>query len=94
MCPPRVAYAQLGELDCGRTRLAQAVDERAGWVWIAIEPMLDPLRAGPRFDDLPWRVKLVPAAAPQGFQRVPDVRDTRKLMPREAELAGRFTILS
>ena len=53
-----MAFAQLGELDRGIALIAQAVDERAGWVWIGMEPRLDPLRGDPRFDVLLERVGL------------------------------------
>lgn len=53
-----MVFAQLGEVERGVARLAQAVEERAGWVWIGVEQTLDPLRRDPRFHTLCVRVGL------------------------------------
>jgi eukaryotic-like serine/threonine-protein kinase len=53
-----MVFAQLGEVERGIVRLAQAVEERAGWVWMGMEPTLDPLRKDPRFHALAMRVGL------------------------------------
>ena len=53
-----MVHAQLGEVDLGLARLTQAIEDRAGWVFIGFEPMLDPLRVDTRFDDLLGRVNL------------------------------------
>jgi eukaryotic-like serine/threonine-protein kinase len=60
-------HAQLGDIDRGLARLAQAIDERAGWFWIGVEPTLDPLRADPRFDDLLRRVNLASGSRVAGL---------------------------
>lgn len=53
-----MVFAQLGDVERGLARLAQAVEERAGWVWMSMEPTLDPLRKDPRFHALCVRVGL------------------------------------
>lgn len=53
-----IVHAQLGEIDVGLARLSQAIEERAGWVFLGFEPLLDPLRADRRYDTLLRRVGL------------------------------------
>jgi len=53
-----MTYAQLGDVERGLDRLAQAVDERAGWMWLTFETTLDPLRSSARYAELLQRVKL------------------------------------
>lgn len=53
-----MAHAQLGDVEDGLRRLAQAVEERAGWVWLGLETTLDPLRADARYVELLRRVHL------------------------------------
>ena len=53
-----MTYAQLGDVERGLERLAQAVDERAGWMWLTFETTLDPLRSDARFVELLQRVRL------------------------------------
>lgn len=61
-----MVHAQLGEVEHGLRRLAQAVEERAGWVFIGFEPMLDPLRSDSRFTDLLRLVRLDPSRRHDG----------------------------
>ena len=53
-----MAHAQLGDIESGLARLTQAVEERAGWVWLGFETTLDPLRSDPRYDELLRTVNL------------------------------------
>ena len=53
-----MAHAQLGDVDRGLARLAQAVEERAGWMWLGFETTLDPLRSDPRYAELLRSVNL------------------------------------
>lgn len=51
-------HAQLHDFDAGIARLTQAADERASWIWLGFETVLDPLRSDPRYTDLLRRVRL------------------------------------
>jgi tetratricopeptide (TPR) repeat protein len=58
------AYAGLGDNDNAFALLEQAYGERRDrMVWLNVDPLLDPIRSDPRFDDLVRRVGL-PAKAP------------------------------
>ena len=49
----------LGDADQAFAWLERAYDERRGWLaYLKVEPMLDPLRADPRFADLVRRMRL------------------------------------
>ena len=53
-------YAELGDKDQAFVWLEKAFAERAdGLTWLNVEPMLDPLRDDPRFQDLIRRIGLV-----------------------------------
>ncbi len=54
---PSLAIAQLGDKDKAFALLEAAFKERSsGLVWLKVEPLLDPLRNDPRFEDLMRRV--------------------------------------
>ena len=54
-----VLYTGLGEKDKALEQLNNAYDERAGWIiYLKVEPLFDPLRSDPRFQDLQRRVGL------------------------------------
>jgi hypothetical protein len=58
------AYAALGESDEAFVSLERAYEDRRDrMVWLNVDPLLDPLRSDPRFDDLVRRVGL-PARKP------------------------------
>ena len=53
------AYAGLGETDLAFAALERSYEERRDrMVWLTVDPLLDPLRSDPRFDDLMRRVGL------------------------------------
>src|SRR5258708_23639597 len=48
-----ILYTGLGEKDKALEQLNRAYDDRAGWViYLKVEPLFDPLRDDPRFQDL------------------------------------------
>jgi len=52
-------HAGLGEKDQAFIWLEKAYEERSGWlIWLRAEPISDPLRSDPRFQDLLRRVGL------------------------------------
>jgi eukaryotic-like serine/threonine-protein kinase len=52
-------YTALGEVDLAFEWLERAYEERRGWlVYLNVEPMLDGLRADPRFRRLVERMRL------------------------------------
>jgi len=54
-------YAGLGEKDQAFRWLERAYEERSGWlIWLRAEPVSDPLRPDPRFQDLLRRIGLPP----------------------------------
>jgi len=56
-----IVYIGLGDKDQAFTWLEKAIQERSNvMAYLKVEPMLDPLRADPRFDDLPRRIGLAP----------------------------------
>jgi serine/threonine protein kinase/Flp pilus assembly protein TadD len=53
-----IAYIALGDKDKALDWTGRAVDERRGWAaYLRVHPILDPLRAEPRFDALVRRMK-------------------------------------
>jgi serine/threonine-protein kinase len=62
------AHAALGEKDQAFAILEKSYEERRDrMVWLSVDPLLDPLRSDPRFDDLVRRVGL--PAPPPGARR-------------------------
>jgi TolB-like protein/DNA-binding winged helix-turn-helix (wHTH) protein len=60
------AYAGLGERDAAFERLERAYRERIDrMAWLDIDPLLEPLRSDPRFDDLVRRVGLPAPGSPR-----------------------------
>ena len=54
-------YLGLGETETALEWLERAVEERDSWlVWLNVDPVLDSLRAHPRFKDFVRRVGLAP----------------------------------
>ncbi|MFY9531170.1 MAG: protein kinase [Candidatus Acidiferrales bacterium] len=54
-------HAGLGEKDEAFMWLEKAYEERSGWlIWLRAEPISDPLRSDPRFQDLLHRIGLPP----------------------------------
>ena len=54
-----LVYTGLGQRDEALRRLNEAYDERCDYlVYLPTEPLADPLRADPRFDDLLQRLGL------------------------------------
>jgi serine/threonine protein kinase/tetratricopeptide (TPR) repeat protein len=52
-------YAGLGEIDQAFQWLENAYQERSGWlIWLRADPVSDPLRSDPRFQDLMRRMNL------------------------------------
>ena len=59
------AYAGLGDNEHAFAYLEKSYDERRDrMVWLNVDPLLDPLRADPRFDDLVRRVGLPARSGP------------------------------
>ena len=57
--PLAMAHVGLGDADAAFAELERAYQERRGWmVYLRVEPILDPLRADPRFADLLARMRL------------------------------------
>ena len=66
------AYAGLGDNDHAFAWLEQAYAERRDrMVWLNVDPLLDPLRSDPRFDDLVRRVGLPAKARPRSDRTSP-----------------------
>jgi hypothetical protein len=54
-----MVHAALGQADPAFAWLDRAFDERRGWLaYLNVEPLLDPLRADPRFRRLQERMRL------------------------------------
>ena len=54
-----VGYAALGDMDEAFAHLDEALEARsAGLIYLAVDPMYDPLKADPRFDELVKKVGL------------------------------------
>ena len=55
----QLAYAGLGDKESAFAALEKSYQERIGrMVWLNVDPLLDPLRSDPRFNDLVRRVGL------------------------------------
>jgi tetratricopeptide (TPR) repeat protein len=56
-----ILYTGLGEKDKALEQLNHAYEEQSGWIiYLKVEPLFDPLRSDPRFQDLLRRVGLTP----------------------------------
>ncbi len=59
------AYAGLGDRDAAFAALEKAYEQRVARIaWLGIDPLLEPLRSDPRFDDLVRRVGLPARGSP------------------------------
>lgn len=54
-----ILYVGLGDKEQALEQLAKAYEDRAGWIiYLKVEPIFDPIRSDPRFNDLIVRMKL------------------------------------
>jgi hypothetical protein len=54
-----ILYTGLGDKDRAIEMLNKAYEDRAGWtLYLKVEPLFDPLRTDPRFNDLVRRLDL------------------------------------
>lgn len=77
-CCWAAVYLQSGDLDRAFQYLSKGIEERSNWlVYLRVDPIFDPLRSDPRFEDLAARVGLPPARGGSGEASQPESRAPR-----------------